>query len=85
VPTVVGLVVGVHFVPLARLFDQPEYRVTAAGLVGGGVLGLAALALGAGPETSRVLVGSVAAVTLWATSLWLAVPQPDRLPRGREA
>jgi hypothetical protein len=81
VPPVVSLVVGVHFVPLARLFDQPEYRLTAAGLVGGAVLGLAGLAIG--PEASRVLVGSVAAGTLWATSLWLSVPRRALGETGR--
>lgn len=73
VPPVVCLVVAVHFVPLARLFDQPEYRGTAAGLAAASVAGLAALALGSSAETSRLLVGAVAALTLWVTSLLLSL------------
>lgn len=66
-----AVVVGLHFVPLAPAFDQPEYRWTAAGVCAAGVLGLVVLATGAGPEVSRVVVGSLAALSLWATALRL--------------
>lgn len=72
VPPVVCLVVGLHFVPLARLFDQPEYRSTAGGLALGGLAGLAVLAVGPSQEASRVVVGAIAAGTLWATSVRLS-------------
>ena len=73
VPPIVCLIVGLHFVPLARLFDQPEYRDTAIGLVLGAVAGLAVLTLGPSQEVSRIVVGAFAACTLWATSARLSV------------
>ena len=73
VPPIVCLFVGLHFVPLAGLFDQPEYRGTAIGLVCGAASGLAVLAVGPSPEVSRIVVGVVAACTLWATSARLSV------------
>jgi hypothetical protein len=73
VPPIVCLIVGLHFVPLARLFDQPEYRGTAIGLGLGAFAGLAVLALGPSQEVSRIVVGAFAACTLWATSARLSM------------
>lgn len=73
VPPVVCVIVGLHFFPLARLFDQPQYVWTAAGACAAGVAGLLALMLGAGLETSRMLVGLGAAATLWLTAVRLAL------------
>lgn len=73
VPPAVCVIVGVHFFPLARLFDQPQYRWTGAGLCLAAGAGLAVLAVGPGQETSRVVIGLVAAGTLWATSVRLAL------------
>lgn len=70
VPPLVALVVGVHFVPLARLFDQPEYRATAAGLVVAATAGLALLVVS--NEASRTAAGGLTALTLWATSALLS-------------
>lgn len=68
IPAAISLVVGVHFVPLARIFDQPEYRWTGLGLCVVGVVGLLALAP-TDDATARNTVGIGAAVVLWATSL----------------
>jgi uncharacterized membrane protein len=46
VPPLVALVVGLHFLPLARLFDQPQYTFTAAGLCLAAVLGGLVLLVG---------------------------------------
>ena len=73
VPPIACLIVGLHFLPLKRLFDQPEYRGTAIGLICGAALGLAVLTLGSAPELSRIVVGAVAASTLWITSARLSV------------
>lgn len=71
VPAAVCLVVGLHFVPLTRLFDQPQFRSTAAGLcLVAAVAG--ALHLSGRGETAVVVAGSGAAVVLWATSLHIA-------------
>ena len=72
VPPVVCAIVGLHFLPLSRLFDQPEYRGTAAGLLVTAAVGLAIALHGPSDETSRVVVGACAAGTLWATSLLLS-------------
>jgi hypothetical protein len=73
VPPVVCVIVGLHFFPLARLFDQPQYLWTAAGGCAAGIAGLLLLIAGAGFETSRTVVGLGAAVTLWLTTVWLAL------------
>ena len=71
VPAAVCLVVGLHFVPLTSLFDQPQFRWTAAGLC------LVAALAGSlhlwGRSTAAIVVaGCGAAVVLWATSLHVA-------------
>ncbi|RJK98193.1 hypothetical protein [Vallicoccus soli] len=71
VPPLVCLVVGVHFVPLARDFAQPEYRATAAGLCAAAVAGLVLLAA-VDAEASRLVVGAVAALVLWGSALRVA-------------
>jgi hypothetical protein len=72
VPPVVCLVVGVHFFPLARLFDQPQYTWTASGLCLVACAGLLVLVTGPGPAPSRVVVGIGATATLLATAGHLA-------------
>lgn len=71
-PPVICLIVGLHFFPLARLFDQPQYLWTATGLCVSAAVGLVLLA-GPGEEASAVVIGLLAAGTLWATSLRLAL------------
>lgn len=72
VPPVVCLIVGAHFFPLARLFDQPQYRWTGAGLTVVAAAGLVGLATGASMEAARAVVGIGAALALWATSVHVA-------------
>lgn len=79
----IALVVGLHFLPLATLFDQPQYRWTAGGLVLAAVAAMLILLLGGGAvggdadgtaqELARIVVGGTSAVTLWATAVRLAV------------
>lgn len=73
VPPVVCLIVGMHFLPLAKLFDQPQYFWTGAGLTAAAIAGFLILMLGPGAETSRIVIGFAAAGTLWTTSVLLAV------------
>lgn len=68
VPAVVAVIVGVHFLPLAGAFDQPHYRVTAAGMTIAGVIG-AVLFLTSDPALCGLVAGLGSAVTLWWTSL----------------
>lgn len=73
IPAVVCLVVGVHFLPLARIFDESLYTWTGALLCAVSAAGMAALAVGDG-LASRAVVGLGAACVLWAASLWLTLP-----------
>ncbi|HET7414552.1 MAG TPA: hypothetical protein VFI97_02505 [Arthrobacter sp.] len=67
------MIVGLHFFPLARLFDQPQYLWTAAGGCAAGIAGLLVLLAGDGLEASRAVVGLGAAATLWLTAVRLTL------------
>jgi hypothetical protein len=69
---VVAVVVGLHFLPLARAFAVPLYRPTGLALVAVGVLGAVLAGLGAAVAVVLAVVGLCAALTLWGTSLRLA-------------
>lgn len=73
IPVGIGLVVGLHFFPLARLFDQRQYTGTAVALTAVALVGLAVLATGASAETIRTVVGLGAALVLWASSFHVAL------------
>ncbi|MFD3659449.1 DUF7010 family protein [Streptomyces sp. NPDC058659] len=73
IPVGICLVVGLHFFPLARLFDQRQYTGTAVALTAVALVGLAVLAAGASAETIRAVVGLGAAVVLWASSFHVAL------------
>ena len=68
IPAAISLVVGIHFLPLARIFGQPEYRWTGICLCVVGAAGLLTLAL-TDEVIARNTVGIGAATVLWATSL----------------
>lgn len=71
IPAAVCLVVGLHFLPLARLFDQPQFRWTGAGMcLVAGVAG--SLHLSGRSTVAGVVAGGGAAVVLWTTSLHVA-------------
>ncbi|MEU2240901.1 hypothetical protein ABZ572_16035 [Streptomyces sp. NPDC018338] len=73
IPVGICLVVGLHFFPLARLFDQRQYTWTAISLSAVALVGLAVLAAGTSAETIRAVVGLGAAVVLWASSFHVAL------------
>jgi hypothetical protein len=70
---VVCLIVGLHFLPLARPFDQPLYRWTGVCLAVVAVIGFVVLAVGIDGGATRSVVGFGAAVTLWTSSFALAL------------
>ncbi|MGW5362686.1 hypothetical protein [Actinopolymorpha pittospori] len=72
IPPVACLIVGAHFLPLARLFDQPQYRWTGILLCVAAVVGFVILAAGGSTEATRVVVGLAAAFILWASALHVA-------------
>jgi hypothetical protein len=67
IPQVCGAIVGLHFLPLARIFRAPIYHGTGAAMVLGE---LASLALSRG--YGRNIIGcGVPGLVLWATALVL--------------
>lgn len=73
VAAAVCLIVGLHFIPLAGLFDQWQYRWTGLLLALAAVTGIA-IDLGASRGAlADSVVGIGAAVVLWATALHVAV------------
>ena len=68
IPAAICLVVGIHFLPLRRIFDQPQYLVTSVVLITIAVIG-AATWLAFGSSLTDGVVGYGAAFTLWAVAL----------------
>jgi hypothetical protein len=75
------LVVGLHFLPLARVFGIPLYRSTGAVLIAIAVIGFVLFAADVSVDGILVTVGLAAAVTLWCTSLLLPRYARVQLPR----
>ncbi|MFI2424194.1 DUF7010 family protein [Streptomyces sp. NPDC018955] len=73
IPVGIALVVGVHFFPLAHLYDQWQYRWTAGLLTAVSVVGLVLVVAGASDESVRIVVGLACAAVLWASAYHLAV------------
>lgn len=73
IPAGIALVVGLHFFPLARLYDQWQYKWTASLLTAVAVTGFALVAAGLASETVRIVVGLGSALVLWASSYHLAL------------
>jgi hypothetical protein len=73
IPVVICLVVGLHFLPLARCFGQPQYLWTGGLLIAVAVSGFVAVGFGATMEPARALVGFGAAAVLWGTAFDVAI------------
>lgn len=73
IPAAIALVVGLHFLPLARFYDQWQYKGTAVLLSIAGIAGFALIAAGLSSETVRAAVGLSSAVVLWASAYHVAV------------
>ncbi|MFE9024545.1 hypothetical protein ACFYNL_39185 [Streptomyces sp. NPDC007808] len=70
VPPLVAVVVGLHFLPLAAVFEQPRLRIPAALLVASGAAGMAVWLANGPHETVRLVVGLASALSLWAMATW---------------
>jgi len=64
IPECLGVIVGLHFLPLGRIFRSPLYYATGAAMVVGS---LASLAIHAGPLRNIAACG-VDGLSLWATA-----------------
>ncbi|MFB9311655.1 hypothetical protein [Nocardioides plantarum] len=72
IPAAVAVVVGLHFLPLATAFDQPQYRTTALLLVLVGLAGAGLVLAGAENVVVQAAVGYASAVALWASAAHVA-------------
>jgi hypothetical protein len=77
IPGGIELVVGLHFLPLARLFGVRAYYVTGVVM---SACGIATAALGA--RSSIVLAALTAGVTLWVTIAFRTIAAAPRLRSG---
>ncbi|MFG2516251.1 DUF7010 family protein [Streptomyces sp. NPDC048584] len=73
IPAGIALVVGLHFFPLARLYDQWQYRWTAALLTAVAVVGVVLVVAGLSDENVRLVVGLACAAVLWVSAYHVAV------------
>ncbi|MHA6785980.1 hypothetical protein ACVGOW_34030 [Pseudonocardia saturnea] len=80
----VTIVVGVHFLPLARMWNAPSLGRVGAALVLCGVAGLVAAVAAASPAVVALLAGVLAGAVLLGGSLWGATRwRPDGPVRGK--
>lgn len=63
----VAIVVGLHFLPLAKIFRSPHFFVTAAVMTLAGIVAAVAMAAGISPITADGVAELVCAVALWVT------------------
>jgi hypothetical protein len=83
IPPLIAIVVGLHFLPLAVVFEQPRLRIPAALLSAAGTAGMAVW-LTNGPDTAvRLVVGLISALSLWGMAVWTvtgAAPVSGQVP-----
>ncbi|MFF9756277.1 hypothetical protein ACF1FC_26450 [Streptomyces sp. NPDC014344] len=73
VPAGIALVVGLHFFPLARLYDQWQYRWTGALTTAVAAVGAVPALAGPPAGTVQLVVGLACAAVLWVSACHLAV------------
>lgn len=71
-------IVGLHFLPLARLFAYPPHLLTGVAMVGWAVV--CSLLPGLGPDSAAMALG--AGVVLWASASWALGPGSGAAPRA---
>ncbi|MER6184140.1 hypothetical protein [Streptomyces sp. NPDC001652] len=70
VPPLVAIVVGLHFLPLAAVFEQPRLRIPAALLIASGAAGMTVWLTDVPDETVRLVVGLTSGLSLWGMATW---------------
>lgn len=82
IPPLVAIVVGLHFLPLAAVFEQPRLRVPAALLSAAGAAGVAVWLVDGPDRTVRLVVGVVSALSLWGTAIRTVTGAASAAGRG---
>lgn len=62
-----ALIVGMHFLPLAKIFRAPYYCATAVAMMLAGVVAAAAITTGSAAATANGMADLACAAALWAT------------------
>ncbi|MGW1901719.1 hypothetical protein ACWCQB_30885 [Streptomyces hirsutus] len=70
IPPLIAVVVGLHFLPLAAVFEQPRLRIPAALLIASGAAGITVWLTNGPDETVRLVVGLISALSLWGMAVW---------------
>ncbi|MFE0207084.1 hypothetical protein [Streptomyces sp. NPDC058985] len=70
IPPLVAIVVGLHFLPLAGVFEQSRLRVPAVLLITAGASGMAVWLTNGPDKTVRLVVGLISALCLWGMAMW---------------
>ncbi|MCF3961996.1 hypothetical protein [Streptomyces fuscigenes] len=81
-PALIALVVGLHFLPLAAVFQVPGYRVTGVLICASAVAGALTAELGSAASLWAVIPGLGSAVTLYGTGAYLFRTAPAVPPAG---
>lgn len=63
----IAVIVGLHFLPLAKIFRSPHFFATAVAMTLAGVLAVVAMATGSREVTAASIADLVCAVALWTT------------------
>jgi hypothetical protein len=73
----VAVVVGLHFLPLAKIFRSPHFFATAIVMTLAGILASVAMATGSSATTANGVADLTCAIALWATGFvsWHRVRQ----------
>ncbi|WP_405743518.1 hypothetical protein OG422_16485 [Streptomyces sp. NBC_01525] len=82
IPPMVALVVGLHFLPLASVFEQPRLRVPAALLIAAGAAGMTVWLADGPDKTVRLVVGLISALSLWGTAIWTVMGAASAASHG---
>jgi hypothetical protein len=82
IPPLVAVVVGLHFLPLASVFEQPRLRIPAALLIASGAAGTTVWLTNGPDETVRLVVGLASALTLWGMAIWTVAGAASAADRG---
>ncbi|MEV7990949.1 hypothetical protein AB0O67_03255 [Streptomyces sp. NPDC086077] len=82
IPPLVAVVVGLHFLPLAAVCEQPRLRVPAALLVGAGPAGVAVWLTDSPDTTVRLVVGLLCALSLWGMAIWTVTATASATRQG---
>ncbi|MGW0840483.1 hypothetical protein ACWD26_10010 [Streptomyces sp. NPDC002787] len=82
VPPLIAVVVGLHFLPLAAVFEQPRLRIPAALLVASGAAGMTVRLMNGPDDTVRLVVGLMSALSLWGMATWTVAGAASAAEQG---